>query len=80
VDQPKAGQRSSAPVPSERRDDGISWLVLERGPLSGGWFLFMHEERGAPSRWDGWYLTKEEALSEAARQWGVAGCDWSPDP
>lgn len=72
-------RREAAEVPSGHRGGGVNWLVLEYDPGSGGWFLFGHRALEEPSLFDIWHLTRDEALQEAGRQWGVRQDQWDAD-
>jgi len=69
-------RRAIAEVPIERRSAEVRWLVLESDANSGGWFLLGHRTLEEPSEFDSWHLTREEALKEAATQWGILPDHW----
>lgn len=69
--------RLVAHVPEERRENQIEWLVLEDDPADTlGFYLFYHHSLDEPCEFDSWYQTKELALSEAERQFGVTRDCW----
>lgn len=73
--------RLTAAIPLTFQKQGIGWLVLEHDKQdTGGWFLFGHISLDTPSKFDGWYETREKAEDEALRQWGVSKDDWSDTP
>ena len=69
--------RLIAQVPKEQRENQIEWLSLEDDPLDTlGFYIFGHRSLDEPSEFDNWYQTKELALSEAERQFGVTIDCW----
>lgn len=62
-----------------QNNDDIKHLILEFDPASDGWFLYAHKSlEDAPSL-ELWHMTKEEAMEQAANDWGVSSHDWSED-
>ena len=77
----KSANKLSALIPSSFQKQGISWLILEHDDQdTGGWFLYGHISLDTPSKFDGWYETREKAESEALRQWGVDKDAWTEIP
>ena len=72
--------RVVAKIPSHRQPDGARVLVLEWDSDSGGWFLYVHERVDAPSLVDSWHPSRDAALRQAERDWGVGAGDWRTAP
>lgn len=71
----------TAVVPASFQKQGICWLVLEHDAQdTGGWCLYGHISLDTPCEFDGWYETREQAESEALRQWGVGKDAWTDAP
>lgn len=74
----QSSTRLIAAVPANFQEQGIAWLVLEHDDQdTGGWFLFGHISLDTPSKFDGWYETRDKAECEALRQWGVSRDAWT---
>jgi hypothetical protein len=68
-----------AEIPTDRRVEGIYWLVLEEDlDHTGGWYLYGHRSLDEGSEFDSWYLTISEAQQEALHRWGVTSSAWKP--
>jgi hypothetical protein len=77
----KATTRFFASIPAEFQKQGVACLVLDHDDQdTGGWFLYGHASFDTPSKFDGWYETREIAECEALRQWGVGKDAWSESP
>ncbi len=57
--------------------DGISYLVIEFDPDSDGYFLYTHETEGAAPKAELWFMTEEDAMTQANDDYGVSQSDWS---
>ncbi len=68
--------RQFAEVLGPSRSGTISWLVIEADRASGGWFLFGHRSLAESSEFDSWHPTREGALREAERRFGITEDQW----
>ena len=73
-----AKHRHTAEVSIARQAQGIRWLALEDDPRSSGWFLFLHRASDEACTFDSWHLSRDDAIEEARRHWGVVDEDWRP--
>ena len=70
--------RLIANVPSTHRNNLIEWLVLEDDPTdTRGFYLSFHRSLEEPSEYDSWHQSKELALLEAQRLYGVTKDQWT---
>jgi hypothetical protein len=72
-------RRRIAKVPTPENVYGCRWLLLEYDTKSGGWFLYFHRTLGELSEAENWYLSDEQALSQAEK-WGIRRIDWEEVP
>jgi len=71
--------RYVAEIPTAMRREEVRWLVLQQEESSGGWLLLGHQTLEEGSEFDSWYQTREQALKEADRLWGVMPSAWRAD-
>jgi hypothetical protein len=74
-----ADGRYVAEIPAAMRREGVRWLVLRQEETSGGWLLLGHQTLEEGSEFDSWHQTRDQALEEANRLWGVAPSAWRTD-
>jgi protein PhnA len=66
----------TAAVPSSHQKDGVAFLVIEFDAGSDGWFLYGHADSASPATFDFWNMSKEDAITLAEADWGVAESIW----
>lgn len=59
--------------PPDKVRKGIRWLEVEEG--DGGAYVFQYEDIDSPCKWDSFYASIEEALSDWEGA-GVSRSDW----
>jgi len=61
-------------IPPDKVRRSIRWLEVEEG--DGGAYLFQYEDINSPCKWDSFYATLEEALSDCEESLGVSRSEW----
>jgi len=66
-----------AEIPSDRRKNGINFLILEKGVGNDeGFFLIEARFVDREGVYDNWFENREDAIEFALEVWGVAESDW----
>lgn len=56
-------------IPIDQVRNEITWIEIEAG--EGGYFLFQDETIDSPRKWDSFYATLDEVLSDCENAWGI---------
>jgi len=62
-------------IPFNRRRHGISWLEIHQADR--GYYLLQFEDpQAASNKWDSFYPSIDDAMSDCKETWGIDRKDW----